>query len=734
VSGSAASHPRGAFAAVGRACTSRRWWVIGAWLALFVGLGIFAPRLSDELTPGGFEIAGSTSELARTTILERFSDDFPTTLTAVMVPRNGRVEPGALRAATERVRASWLADPLVGRVGPPVVGREGNAVFLVAGIRAGLDAALKESDRLIGAAKSEATPGVAVLVTGGPAVFDDFDRVNEEDLRRSELIQIPIVLLILVLVLGSLIAAGIPIITTVTALVVTLGTLYFVAHGADLSIYVQNIVPLVGIGVGIDYSLFLVKRFGEELNAGRSLPGAIEMTMHTSGRAIFFSGLTVTVALAGMFAVGVPIFTGFAIGSIAVVVVAMATALTLVPAVLAALGARVLHFDVARRLRTGSRSQPGARTWWSRWADAVMRRPWRYLLGSSVILLALAVPALWLDLGSSGATALPRDAPSIVAADRIARDLGRGALAPLRIVVDGGDRPPDPAAVAALREAILPDPAVAAAAAPRASDDGNAVLIEVLPRAGEDDPRAQDLVGRIEDRIVPTVGALGTAHVFIGGAASQNRDFNETVARNLPRVIAIVMALTFLVLVVLFRSVLLPLKAVVMTLLSALAAYGVLVMVFQWGWGDSLLGFEHLGHVTAWVPPFLFSILFGLSMDYEVFLLTRVREHYDRYGDDRAAVAWGLSHTGGIITAAAAIMIVVFLSFLLNRLIPIKESSLGLAVAVFLDATIVRVVLVPAFMRIAGRWNWWLPGWLDRLLPAVHHEGGTRTAGEGSPR
>jgi RND superfamily putative drug exporter len=258
---------------------------------------------------------------------------------------------------------------------------------------------------------------------------------------------------------------------------------------------------------------------------------------------------------------------------------------------------------------------------------------------------------------------------------------------------------------------------------PKVADDGTAQLIDVIPAFGEDTTQAQDLVARIERQIVPSTPSLGSARVLIGGAASQNRDFNDTVAHNLPRVIALVMLLTFIVLVILFRSILLPLKAVIMTLLSVFASYGVLVMVFQWGWGDGLLGFHNLGHVTSWVPPFLFSILFGLSMDYEVFLLTRVREHYDLHGDDRAAVAWGLSRTGGIITAAAAIMIVVFLSFLLNRLIPIKESSLGLAVAVFLDATIVRIILVPAFMRIAGKWNWWLPRWLDRILPRPHSEG-----------
>ena len=692
---------------------------------VLVGFGIFAPRLGGELTPGGFEIAGSTSEQARTTILERFSGDFPTAVTAVLTLRDGATDPTALAVAARRVDALLSADPLVGEVAQPIRGRSGRALYVFAGIRAGLDDALKQADRIIATARAGATKDVSVDVTGGPAIFDDFDTVNAEDLRRSELVQIPIVLLILLLVLGSLIAAALPIITTFTALVVTLGALYFVARGADLSIYVQNIVPLVGIGVGVDYSLFLVRRYAEELRGGCPPAEAVALTMHTSGRAIFFSGLTVVVALAGMFAVGVPIFTGFAIGSIAVVTVAMAAGLTLVPAILAALGTRITRWNIGARLRPRTfRDRPVEATPWSRWAEAVMRRPWPYLLGSSALLLALAVPALWLDLGSSGATSLPRDAPSIRAAVAVAGDLGPGALAPLRIVVDGGDVPPAQSGVDALIASIRRDPAVTIVGRIRQADDRTAQLIHVVPAFAEDTPQAQDLVARIEDQIVPATPNLGDARVLIGGAASQNRDFTATVAKNLPRVIALVMLLTFLVLVVLFRSILLPLKAVVMTLLSVVAAYGVLVMVFQWGWGDALLGFDNLGHVTSWVPPFLFSILFGLSMDYEVFLLTRVREHYERHGDDQAAVAWGLARSGGVITAAAAIMIVVFLSFLTGRLIPIKESALGLAVAVFLDATIVRIVLVPAFMRIAGRWNWWLPGWLARILPTSHGERG----------
>ena len=314
---------------------------------------------------------------------------------------------------------------------------------------------------------------------------------------------------------------------------------------------------------------------------------------------------------------------------------------------------------------------------------------------------------------------LPGDTQAARATAALARAFGPGFALPMRIVVDGRGRTVrgDPA-VAALAARVAADPETARVDPLVAySRDGTVALLTVYARHGDDSDEAQALVGRIATRDAPAAAALRGDAISVGGSASQNRDFRRTVEHNLPLVIGVVMLLTFLVLVVLFRSLLLPLKAVVMTLLSAVAAYGVLVMVFQWGWGDSLLGFESRGHVTSWVPPFLFSILFGLSMDYEVFMLSRIREARARGLSDRAAVAEGLARSGRIITAAAAIMIVVFLSFLTNRLIPIKESALGLAVAVFLDATVVRIVLVPAFMRLAGRWNWWLPAPLERALP-----------------
>jgi RND superfamily putative drug exporter len=700
------------------------------WLAAVVVLGAVAPRLADELTPGGFEIAGSSSDRARTLIDERFTRDFPSSLSVVArAPARAR---GDLERVLGEVAAALRSHPLVGAVTPParapLAAADGHLVgILEVGLTQGIDEALRDTDEVIDAARARAEPPVEVEVTGGPAVFTDFNRVNEEDLRTAELIQLPLIIVILVLVLGSLVAAGLPLVATIASLLVTLGGLVFVARAFDLSIYVQNVVPLVGIGVGVDYSLFIVNRFREELQRGRPPLEAVAVTGATAGRAVFFSGLTVAVALAGMLAVGVPLFTGFAVGTMAVVAMAVLVALTLTPAVLAALGPRVFRWNIGRPLvrRVGlpARRRQGADLdapgFWARWARAVMRRPWPYVLVSSAVILALAAPALTLDLGSSGFSALPADTTSRRGADLVAAVRGEGAISPNEIVIDGRGRAlrahPGIASLAAL---IASDPEVAAVD-PRVaySDDGTVALLRAFARHEDDSEEAQDLVGRIEDDYVPRARGLDGAAVHVGGAASQNRDFTSTVAGNLPRVMGLVMLLTFLVLVLLFRSLLLPLKAVVMTLLSSLAAYGVLVMVFQYGWGDSLLGFESLGHVSNWVPPFLFSILFGLSMDYEVFLLSRIREHRDRYGDERAAVAWGLARTGYIITAAALIMIVVFMSFFGNRLIPIKESALGLAVAILIDATLVRVVLVPAFMRIAGRWNWWLPGPLERRLP-----------------
>jgi RND superfamily putative drug exporter len=727
--------PAGPFARLGRWSARHRRWVIAAWLVVFVVLGAFAPRLADQLTPGGFEIAGSSSENARQVVQSEFTDRFPTGVTLVV--SSDTLGPGdaAFDAVVQdAARAARTVQPLVGAAVTPVQDAslafpDRNTALVNVGFTQNLDESLRTVGDVIEAVRATSTGDVRVEVTGGPAIFEDFNAVNEEDLALSEVIQIPFILLILVIFFGSLVAAGIPIAATVIALISTLGGLYFAAQVMDLSIYVQNVVPLIGIGVGVDYSLFVVSRYRDELREGRRPLDAAAVTTATAGKAIFFSGLTVAVALAGMLAVGVPLFTGFAVGTIAVVFVAVAVGLTFTPALMVALSRWLFRFDprprarrlVGRRPRVEAEDLVGA-GFWARWAKWVMARPWPVLLGTTAVLLLLAAPALDMRTGSSGISALPPDQPSVVAAERLAAVAGPGAVSPIDVVITESPRQltADDPALQQLIRSISADPETAAVD-PRIafSADRTSVLFTVTPRQGDDVQATQDLVGRIQDQYAPAVPGLRDASVYVGGAASQNGDFTDTVSGNLPWVIALVMVLTFLVLVVLFRSIVLPLKAVVMTLLSVLAAYGVLVLVFQHGWLDGLLGFDHLGHVSNWVPAFLFSILFGLSMDYEVFLLSRVREHRERGASDTEAVAAGLARTGRIISAAATIMIIVFLSFLTNRLIPIKEVALGLAVAVFLDATLVRLMLVPAFMRLAGKWNWWLPGWLDRALPRI---------------
>jgi len=344
------------------------------------------------------------------------------------------------------------------------------------------------------------------------------------------------------------------------------------------------------------------------------------------------------------------------------------------------------------------------------------------VISVTAVLLVLASPVLVMKTGSSGVTSLPTNVPSRVAAGQLVAAAGPGAEDPISVVFDGtaATAAATRAAATEFQKSVAADPQVSGVKPNVAvSKDGSAVVVTVYPKSNEDTQAAQDLAGRIADTYGPQAVANTPVRVYVGGAASANRDFTAAVSGRLPYVIGLVMILTFIVLTVLFRSLVLPLKAVVMTLLSVLAAYGVMVAVFQWGWADSVLRFDHLGHVTNWVPAFMFSILFGLSMDYEVFLLSRVREYRDRGGSDNDAVAFGLARTGRIITTAAILMIIVFLSFGSNRLIPLKELSLGLAVAIFVDATLVRLLLVPAFMRLAGKWNWWLPKWMDKIIPVI---------------
>jgi RND superfamily putative drug exporter len=510
-----------------------------------------------------------------------------------------------------------------------------------------------------------------------------------------------------------------------------------------VSSFAQNTASMVGIGVGIDYSLFILTRFREQLRADRAVSQSVGEAMASSGKAVFVSALTVVVALAGTQLVNVAAFKSMGFAAMIAVGLAGAAALTLLPAILGMLGKRVNKWAIKRK-----RSSEGAV--WHRWAMIVMRRPWAFLFASLLVVGLLAVPVLDLKMGSSGPGILPPDAKPRIAIEVISDSFGAGVGAPAEILVTTprgvlGDGFADVArvaeklttypeilgvnSIATIRpgipleqaRAIANSPDVRPLVARLVSTDGQKTIVEAVTKHGPQSDQVDVLIEQLRLDLSALTPAGG--EILVGGQPGLNTDILNEMSNKLISVVGLVMLLSFFVLLLFFRSILLPLKAILMNLASVLATFGVLVFIFQQGHFESLLGFESAGHIETFIPLFLFTILFGLSMDYEVFLLARVREEYLKTGDNTEAVGWGLEHTAKIITSAAAIMVTVFGAFAFASLVPIKSMGFGLAVAVFLDATLVRIVLVPATMRLMGHWNWWLPKWLDRILPNVSLEG-----------
>jgi uncharacterized membrane protein YdfJ with MMPL/SSD domain len=471
-------------------------------------------------------------------------------------------------------------------------------------------------------------------------------------------------------------------------------------------VFVTNMASMIGIGVAVDYSLFLLSRYREEVHRGVDRPEALDAAMRTSGATVVFSGATVLVSMAGLFLLNSTVMRSLAIGAMVVVAIAVLGAVTLLPALIAVLGRRAdqpgriasVSGTLARRF-----SKPG---FWERWTARVMRKPALSATLAAAFMLVLAIPALSLDYGNGALRMFPADHETRRGAELAAQVAGPGAASPVLIVADDA---PDQYV-----EQLSRTPGVAQVLDPQPSEDGRAVLIRVVLDTDPESPEALALVDRLREEAPPGVE--------IGGATAQAQDLNELISGGIWKVFLFVMVCSYLVLLVVLRSVLLPLKAVLMNLLSVAAAYGVLVAVFQYGWLDGITGYDSLGYINTVTPPLLLAIVFGLSMDYEVFLLSRIRERYLATGDNRRAVAEGLQASAKVITSAALIMVVVFGTFALTGVPQIKEIGVGLAVAIALDATVVRLVLVPAAMELMGDWNWWLPRRLERILPRADLE------------
>jgi RND superfamily putative drug exporter len=713
----------------------RRWFVLVAWLLVLLAALPFAAKQTDHLTSGGFEVPGSQSQVVSENVT-RFEGAQRDQLAVVLARREG-ADAAAVRAEVERV--GRIADELPNVDLAPQAAARGkreadSASIAVVPLRvegdrdAVADMAVDFRDEL-GTAPRE---GVEPYLVGQQALWAGMQDLTKDDLESAEKIGFPIVLLILLAVFGSLAAAALPLALGFASVTITGAAIFFLSQATPMSVFVTNIASMIGIGVAVDYSLFVLARYREEIRGGAERVEARRIALRTSGLAVTFSGITVMLSLAGLYLVDSTTIRSMAMGAIIVVAISILAAVSLLPVLMNVLGKRAyargrlgVIFGLLIRMARTRRRRPGStlpkrprRGFWERWTAAVTRRPWVSALLTAAVLLALAVPAMSLDFGNGALRQFPKDDKTRVGAELAAQHTGAGATGPVQAIaelrhgqaLDDANR----SALASYVDELRSDPEVAQVAQPQGSRDGRSALITVVPRHDPESPQAEALVERMRS----DPGALrGVADVQVGGATAFNQDFVDLVSGSMWKILLFVLVFSYLVLFLLLRSVLLPLKAVVMNLLSVAAAYGVLVMVFQYGWFDGLLGFESLGYVNAMTPPFLLAIVFGLSMDYEVFLLSRIRERYDATGDTKRSVAEGLRASAGTISSAALIMVAVFGVFAGTGTPSIKEIGVGMSVAIALDATLVRLILVPATMEIMGRWNWWLPKRVDRVLP-----------------
>jgi putative drug exporter of the RND superfamily len=570
--------------------------------------------------------------------------------------------------------------------------------------------------------RANGTDGFAVHITGENTIGHDFNQVSEQDLQKGEIqFGLPAALIILVLVFGTLVGAAIPLLMAILSIVVAMGLVAVIGQAFELNLFVVNMLVAMGLALGIDYSLFIVSRLREERHHGASTHQAILTVAETATRAVLFSGIAFVLAMLGMFLMPDSTLRSLAVGAIAVALVSIIVALTFHPALLMVLGDRVDSLRVPWIGRRVAESMGEEGRFWGGAVRAVVRRPGLSATVACALLLAAAVPVLGLKLGASGPQALPNDTVGKQGLIALERDFPAGATTPVNIVIDG------PSAdarvqrgIADLRAELADDPAFAARATTIQRGPGITVLSLPLT-ADSASERATAAIDRLRDRAATTFAGT-RAEVLVGGIPAENRDYFAMVTSNLPLVIAFVLGLSFVLLTLAFRSIVVPLTAIAVNLLSVGAAYGLLVLVFVEGVGADLLGFGQVERIDAWVPVFLFSVLFGLSMDYQVFLLSRIRERYTHTRSTTDGIIHGVSSTARLITGAALIIVVVFTGFATGELVAFQQMGFGVAVALLVDATIVRTVLIPAVMQLLGDRNWYLPTWLA-WLPNVHVEG-----------
>jgi uncharacterized membrane protein YdfJ with MMPL/SSD domain len=708
------------------ACARHPWRTVGAWIvAVVLSFVVIATSFADLTTEG--EVTSQTdSKRVDELRFERFRptlEDARQQISDVVVValEEGTLEDPAvqerIQTLADEIREAGATNVVTFAEDEELVAEDGQATAVLVGLGPNEDAI---GDVVEAVDRVDAEPGFDAAITGETVLDEDFSALSEEDLREGELFfGAPAALIVLLLVFGTVVAGVVPLVLALLAILIAVALTGLVGQVFELSVFVTNMIFGMGLALGIDYSLFILSRFREERSQGREKLDAIHTAGATASRAVLFSGAAFVLAMTGLELVPNTIMRSLATGAILVGIVSVIAALTLLPAILSLLGDGVnrLRIPYFGRMAAGTESR-----FWGRIVQAVMRRPVVSLTAAVALLLAAAIPFLSLETGTAGISTLPERFESRQGFELLNREFPGQTTDPVLIAVDGDAQSEDvQAGVERLtaelggRE-IFGEPTVETAPA-------NDLVLLTVPVAGDSvSAEAVAAVRDLREDVVPAAFADSDAEVFVGGDTAEDIDYYDVMNTWLPIVIAFVLGLSFILLTIAFRSIIVPATAIAMNLLAVGAAYGLLVLVFVEGVGNELFGFQQVDIVEAWVPLFLFAVLFGLSMDYQVFLLSRIRERFSQTGDNEEAVSFGVGSTARLITGAALIIIAVFAGFARGDLVMFQQMGFGVAVALFIDATIIRSVVVPATMTLLGRWNWYLPSWLS-WLPDVHVEG-----------
>jgi RND superfamily putative drug exporter len=676
--------------------------VVIGWVLVAVILGFFAPRVETALSGAGWEASGSQSVAAREVVDRHFGGFGGYGLMVVVNSQDATVADGAFATTVAKVTKVLQADPAVTSVALPRVGmtisRDGHTAVVQAGAARDSNEMVRAADRIKEQIAAAGGNGVTASLTGAPGMWSDFNTANRDAMMKSEVISWPVTLLILLFAFGSLVAAGLPLMLTIISLVTAAGSLYLVTRVTPVSIWAMNFALMFALALGIDYALFIVHRFrGALFGSQMSARDATAVAMDTAGKAVLFSGATVLISLSAVMLVPSPAFRSMSLGIMLAVVFILLATMTLLPAVLARLGSRVDKLALPW-VHSGEHRSPA----FASWAERLWRHPWAFGGPAVAILVALAVPVFSLQTAMPSIKVVPQGDQSRVGYEQVAKALGPGAAGAMQVVA--------PARLSQEVRTVLGDEQGIAAVTPPASG-GDYVMYNAVPANDPSSPA----VGATIDRL----RAALPAGAMVGGVVAENHDLKTALDEKTWLVIGVVLVLGFALLLLALQAPLVAAAGVLTNLLAAGAAFGVAKWIFQDGALHSLLGFQSQGFLDAWGPVFFFAMMFAISMDYTVFLLSSAKEHWDHSHDAKEAMIGGVAHSGRVIFAAGAVMVAVFFTFALSGPLPPKEMGVILGIAVLLDTMLIRLLLMPVLLRIMGRWAWYLPSWADRILPDV---------------